>query len=323
MLCSQRIAVAGGTGRIGLHVVESLLSLKSTVPSLHIVVLSRTVKPDQPAIIFAGSSAPIVAVNYSDPSTIETVFRQHNIDTVISALFGDADVFEVGQENLLSAALNVSSIHRFSPSELSMDSETSDSVSIYVKKRPILKRLRDVKAVRAQAGIEFEYTKFVTGLIMNYFAAGNPKSNGVDAFGHMPPVKIMFDLKKGVAEIPGDGKALLWTSRIQDIGEFVAHATQLDNWPEQMDLVGDVRSLDEIKELIEQVLGRKLQTTYVSIEELRSKMNPAPTSSLENISLEGLVAFGSGEMKRSETYPGLKDLVRPMGLEEFLKMWWV
>ena len=39
------------------------------------------------------------------------------------------------------------------------------------------------------------------------------------------------------------------------MGDFVAHATQLDTWPEQMDLVGDVRSMNEVKEVIEKVLG--------------------------------------------------------------------
>ncbi|KAK7443470.1 hypothetical protein VKT23_015644 [Stygiomarasmius scandens] len=318
MVRSQRIAVAGGTGRIGLHIVESLLSLKATVPSLHIIVLSRSVKPDQSNITYAGHSAPIIAVDYNDPLAIENVLREHNIDTVISALFGDADVFDIAQENLLSAALNVSTIHRFAPSELSMDSETADSVSIYVKKRPILKRLREIKSTRSG----FEYTKFVTGLVMNYFASGNPKSNGVDALGHMPPLNFMFDIAKGTAEIPGDGSALLWTTRIQDMGDFVAHATQLDVWPEQMDLVGDVRSMNEIKEVMEKVLGRKLQTTYVPTEELRSRMNLKATSLLENIVHEGPLAFANGEMKRSETYSGLKDAVKPIGLEEFLRAWW-
>ncbi|KAK7443471.1 hypothetical protein VKT23_015645 [Stygiomarasmius scandens] len=319
MARSQRIAVAGGTGRIGLHIVESLLSLKATVPSLHIIVLSRSVKPDQSNITYAGHSAPVIAVDYNDPSVIEGVLREHNIDTVISALAGDVDVFDIAQANLLSAALNIPNIHRFAPSELSVDSETADSISLYVKKRPILKRLREIKSTRSG----FEYTKFVTGLVMNYLVSGNPKSNGVDALGHMPPLNFVFDTAKGTAKIPGDGGALFWTTRIQDMGDFVAHATQLDTWPEQMDLVGDVRSMNEVKEVIEKVLGRKLQTTYVSTEELRSKMNPKATSLLENVIYEVPLSFANGEMKHSETYPGLKDVVKPIGLEEFLKTWWI
>jgi len=254
MVRSQRIAVAGGTGHIGLHIVEGLLSLKATVPSLHVIILSRSVGPA--SITFAGFSAPIIAVDYSNALTIENVLREHKVDTVISALAGDADVFDVAQENLLSAALNVPTVYRFSPSELSVDSETVDSVTLYVKKRPILKRLRDVKLTRSQAGVVFESTKFVTGLAMNYLVSGNPKSNGVDALGHMPPLGFVFDTAKGIAEIPGDGSALLWTTRIQEMGDFVAHATQLDVWPEQMELVGDIRSLNEVKELLEQVLGK-------------------------------------------------------------------
>jgi len=51
-------------------------------------------------------------------------------------------------------------------------------------------------------------------------------------------------------------------------------------------------------------------------------MNPAATSILENILYEGLLSFANGEMKRGETYSELKDQIKPMGLEEFLRMWW-
>ncbi|KAF5361525.1 hypothetical protein D9758_006172 [Tetrapyrgos nigripes] len=322
MAPSQRIAIAGGTGKIGLHIVESLLSLKASLPFLHVLVLSRSVKPEQSNITFAGFSAPVVAVDYNNVSSIESVLREHNIDTVISTLFGGVDVFDVAQQNLLTASLNISTIHRFAPSELSWDSETADSVAIYVKKRPILQRLREIKASRTREGIPFEYTKFVTGMVMNIFAVGNPKPNGLDAMGHFPPMYFMFDLKKGTAEILGDGEGMLWTSRIQDIGEFVAHATQLDEWPEQLDLVGDVRSVKDVKRLVEDILGKKLDVTYHSEEELQSKLDPNPSSIVNNMFFEVLLGFGRGEVKRSETYAGLKDVVKPVGLEEYLREWW-
>ena len=71
------------------------------------------------------------------------------------------------------------------------------------------------------------------------------------------------------------------------------------------------------------LLGRKLQTTYVSTEKLRDKMNPKATSLLENVLHEVPLSFANGEMKRSETYPGLKDVAKPIGLEEFLRTWWI
>ncbi|KAF5341538.1 hypothetical protein D9758_012556 [Tetrapyrgos nigripes] len=320
---SQRIAVAGGTGHIGLHIVESLLSLSPTVPFLHIIVLSRSIKPEKSKITFAGSSAPIIAVDYNDTSGIESILREHNIDTVISALYGDADVFDIAQQNLLTAALNVPTIRRFAPSELSIDSETADSVTMYyLKKRPILQRLREIQAARSGPGIpSFEYTKFVTGLVMNYLASGNPKSSGEDAHGHMFAHKVIFDFENGTAEIPGDGQALFWMSRIQDMGEFIAHATQLDVWPEQMDLVGDMRSMNEIRALAEAILGKKLDVTYLSEEELQLRLGPNP-SSLTNVVAEVMISFARGEVKRSETYAGLKDIVKPVGLEQFLRTWW-
>ena len=52
-------------------------------------------------------------------------------------------------------------------------------------------------------------------------------------------------------------------------------------------------------------------------------MNPEATSLLENVIYEVPLSFANGEMKRSETYPGLNGVVKPIGLEEFLKTWWI
>ncbi|KAJ3783179.1 hypothetical protein GGU10DRAFT_405228 [Lentinula aff. detonsa] len=79
---SQRIAIAGGTGRIGRHIVESLLDIKHQY-SLKIIVLSRSQAPN---ISYAGTSAPVLPIDYQELSSIQKTLNDFQIDTVISTL---------------------------------------------------------------------------------------------------------------------------------------------------------------------------------------------------------------------------------------------
>lgn len=77
---SQGIAFAGGTGRIGRHIVDGLLEIKHQ-HSLEVTVLSRSQAPD---ISYAGASAPVLGVNYEDRESLRKVLDEYQIDTVIS-----------------------------------------------------------------------------------------------------------------------------------------------------------------------------------------------------------------------------------------------
>ena len=56
-----KVAVAGGTGALGLHIVEGILETKKH----HVVVLSRS--SSHPALEALG--AQIAAVSYTDPAS--------------------------------------------------------------------------------------------------------------------------------------------------------------------------------------------------------------------------------------------------------------
>ncbi|THU79822.1 hypothetical protein K435DRAFT_875036, partial [Dendrothele bispora CBS 962.96] len=105
---SQRIAVAGGTGGIGNHLVDGLLELQSRSPSSisKVIVLSRS--SNKPYLQSPSSElrAPVITVDYSSVSSIANVLSEHQIDTVISTLVGEPAQFISAQENLLQAALS-------------------------------------------------------------------------------------------------------------------------------------------------------------------------------------------------------------------------
>ncbi|KAJ3985611.1 hypothetical protein F5890DRAFT_1122836 [Lentinula detonsa] len=312
---SQRIAIAGGTGRIGRHIVEGLLEIKHRY-SLEIIVLSRS---QSPHISYAGTSAPVLPIDYQDLSSIQKILNDFQIDTVISTLSGTtSDPFITSQENLLRAALSVPSIRRFAPSEFSVNSEQVPSVELYQMKIPIIRSLRQVKQERP----DFEYSLFSCGVFMNYLGYGNNKPEGHKAHGYMPHFPYIFDLSKRSADIPGDGEKQLVYTRAEDVGKFVAAATQLEAWEEYNDVAGDVLTMNEIVRLCEDVCGTKFDVKYNSREVILARLGP-PEKVMENFFAEFLLALMDGEcdVKRPINLNELVD-VKPMTVRQYLEQWW-
>jgi nucleoside-diphosphate-sugar epimerase len=250
MTRSKRIAVAGGTGGIGSHIVEGLLEIKKR-DSLYIIVLSRSSKPD---VQFAGASAPVIGVDYKDVDAVAAILQEHQIDTIISTISGHsdfADIFEVTQQRLLDAALKVPSIHRFAPSEFAVHSERLVSAPLYQHKIPILRSLRKVKETRPN----FEFTAFSVGIFMNYLGYGNPKPDGTKAHGHLQHFPYIVDLSKAAADVPGDGNIKFAWTTAEDVGRFTAAATQLEKWDEETNMAGEVITINEVINIAESITG--------------------------------------------------------------------
>ncbi|KAJ4489904.1 hypothetical protein J3R30DRAFT_3278784 [Lentinula aciculospora] len=317
---SQRIAVAGGTGGIGQHVVEGLLEVKVKY-SLHIIVLSRSSRPD---ISFAGSTTAIVAIDYTDVAAIEKVLSEHKIDTILSTLStNDVEGFATAQANLLTASLNIPTVHRFSPSQYSHDSNALVETVPFVRvKVAILESLRNAQA---QRGSSLEWTVFHTGAFMNYLGLGNSKPDAFKALGHLAPFPFIFDLKNRKADVPGDGERRMVFTAAEDAGQFVAEVTQLDHWEEHSDMKGDWVTLNEIIAMAESFVGRcKLDIKYNAPEDIIAQIGGSPPS-VTNLPLFIYLAIikGDYEMKRlfnvNET---LGNLVKPISVQEFLQKWW-
>ncbi|KAJ3930259.1 MAG: hypothetical protein NXY57DRAFT_962854 [Lentinula lateritia] len=318
---SQRIAVAGGTGRIGKHIVEGLLEIKQQY-SLEIIVLSRSRSSD---ISYAGNNAPIVLVDYQDQSSMRKVLNDFQIDTVISTLSGTTpDAFITSQESLLRAALSVPTIRRFAPSEFAVNSEQVPSIKLYQMKLPIIHSLRQVKQERTDS---FEYSLFSCGVFMNYLGYGNTKPEGHKAHGHMPHFPYIFDLSKHSADIPGDGEKQIVYTRAEDVGKFVAAATQLEAWEEYSEMAGDVLTMNEVLRLCEDVCGTgKFNVKYNSREDIAARLSPSPETTekiMENFFAEFLLAIMDGDcdVKRPINLNNLVD-VRPVGVRKYLEQWW-
>ncbi|KAL0580610.1 hypothetical protein V5O48_001435 [Marasmius crinis-equi] len=318
---STNIAVAGGTGGIGRYIVEGLLTLKaSRIPHLHIIVLSRS-KGDN--IAFRDSSAQRVQVDYDDKEALTSILRQHRIDTIISTLVNhDLSQFSAIQEKLLRAALDVPTFRRFAPSEFGVDSEATKTYNYYECKLPILAALRSMKATRPS----LEWTKFVPGVFTNYFAFGNPKPAGDKALEHLRKTAIRIDISTGTADIPGDGNAKQFYTAAEDVGTLVAEATQLDAWPEQLDMAGDEISFNDIIGIAERVtdiraIGKKFEVKYNSKEDVLAVMNQPPQEWKDYFYMAHLCVI-LGETGQGRALNELVPHFKPTTVEQFIETWW-
>ncbi|KAK7459654.1 hypothetical protein VKT23_009636 [Stygiomarasmius scandens] len=323
---SQRIAVAGGTGGIGNHVVDGLLELQSRIPSsiITVIVLTRSIK-GEPYIQSPSTNAraEIIPVDYTSISSIAQVLSAHQIDTIISTLVSEPSQFIAAQENLLQAALNVPSVHRFAPSEFAIDSEHTDIPLYKTMKRPILQSLRRAKAERSSSPTPFEFTKFNCGIFTNYFGYGSPKSKpGFSPHGHLKAFPYVVDISTGTADVPGDGNNKICYTTAEDVGRFVAEATQLEKWEEDSTMMGDLVTINEVIAMAERITGKTITPKYNTLEDLQARMDPNPTSWMGNFYLDAFVHVIKGEQPQTSATLNELTSVKPMSVEQFLQKWW-
>ncbi|EKM60077.1 uncharacterized protein PHACADRAFT_250947 [Phanerochaete carnosa HHB-10118-sp] len=306
-----KVAVAGGTGGIGLHIVEAIVEAGNH----DVIVLSR--RPSHPVLDKLG--VPIVAVSYNDPAAL--VKALEGVHTVISTIAGPgADAFTDAQLALLDAAVKAG-VTRFAPSEFAARSAADNPIEIYRAKWPVTEAVK-------KSGLE--YTIYEVGMFMNYLASGTP------GLGHLDPLTLIFDVEHCKATLPGDGSAYFVQTRGEDIGKFVAASLDLDKWPEFSQIRGDRRKLNEIVQLAEQVRGQKFDVTYLSEQQLLETINSSSPGTLKHpderfaaLDMEKILAQWFLQTLRSNPlgFEGknineLLPQVQPVGVPEFLQQWW-
>ncbi|EEB88898.1 hypothetical protein MPER_13075 [Moniliophthora perniciosa FA553] len=277
--------------------------------------LSRSALPPI-TIPNSSSTAEVVQVDYANSTQLQTVLRDHQIDTIISTLANqDLTQFSAVQEVLLRAALNVPTFRRFAPSEFSVDSETLGTYNYYACKLPLLQTLRALKARHPH----LEWTKFVPGVFTNYFAFGSP---GMDeAMKYLSRRAVRVDISNGTANIPGDGETKLYFTTAEDTARFVAEATQLESWPEKLDMAGDVLGLNEVVKIAEDVTGKKIEVKYTTKDDILAVMNSPPKGWTDYFYLADLSIIDR-DAEQGTILNEMLPSVKPMNVKQFIEKWW-
>ncbi|KAF8586870.1 NAD-P-binding protein, partial [Ramaria rubella] len=291
-----RVAIAGGTGGIGRHIVEAILATKKHT----VVVLSRS---SSNATVEAWG-AQVIRVDFTDHASL--VAALHGVHTVISAIWALDSTLATSQIALLNASVEAG-VRRFAPSEWAVAAMPSEPIAAYRPKT-------EVTDAVAKSGLE--WTIYENGMFMNYFATG---TKGI---GYLNPFKFAVDVENGTARVPGTGDQKVIYTRAEDIGAFVAASLDLKTWPRRSRMVGEAISHNKVISIAEKLRGRKFEVTYVSEEELRKSLDPNPPSPFKNLGSEIFLQMLGGRFVYEASLNTLCPQVKPMGVEEFMTKWW-
>lgn len=231
------VAVAGGTGNIGLAIVEALLATgKHTV-----YILSRTAHPTLSATI----GAPILAVDYTSVDALVTVLEAHQIHTVISGIaMHSMDGTRPHEVELIRAADKSKATKRLVSSEWGIPMKEADigaipSVQYKVEAQKELEKTTDV-----------EWTVFHCGFLMDYWGIPGVKSNMVRT-----PLVYWLDVANNAAAIPGSGEVKGVFTHTTDVARFVAANLEREKWERATYVYGDRVTWNEFLALAEEVKG--------------------------------------------------------------------
>jgi uncharacterized protein YbjT (DUF2867 family) len=293
------VAVAGGIGGIGRHIVDGILATgKYTVK-----VFTR--QDPSSASDLTAKGAVVVKVDYSDHTSL--VKELQGVHTAIATLFSNDDSFIQSHLNLLDACLEAK-VKRFAPSELSGNNGSNTVIQLYRElKTPVREK---VKA----SGIE--YTLFLTGIFMDYCASPQKASSSLNN------LIIGVDFNKGEANIVGTGDDPFCLTRGEDVGRFVAAALDLEKWDEKLGMVGSRTTWNELIKLGEQVRGKKFHVKRQTVEEAMEGRHPNPPNRIINFLAEAFTAICQGEF---DIEPNLNEKfpqITPMAINEFIQQWW-
>jgi hypothetical protein len=293
------VVVAGGTGGIGRHIVDGIVATnKYTVK-----VFTRQEFSSSSSLTAKG--VQIVKVDYSDHASL--VKELQSVHTVIVCLFAEDDSCIHSQVNLLNASLEAK-VKRFAPSEFAGNNGASTIIQLYRElKIPVLDKIKS-------SGIE--YTIFMNGLFMDYFASPQKASP------YLKSLIVGVDFNKCEANIVGTGDEPFCVTRGEDIGKFVAAALDLEKWDERLGMVGSRTTWNELIKLGEQVRGKKFNVKRSTVEQTLSECDPKPANRIVNFMREAFVAFCQGEFDIETTLNQKFPEIKPITVEEFVTKWW-
>ncbi|KAK9695956.1 hypothetical protein K7432_012719 [Basidiobolus ranarum] len=233
----KNIAVAGGSGGLGAFITKALIR-----SNYQVTVLTRDTKTLVPG-------AKTVTIDYHNHDDLVEALR--GIDAIVSTISGTALLD--GQIILINAAVEAG-VKRFLPSEFGVDLRGLDNPEVDFK---IMHEVEhNPKSIVRKELIKHQDTMTWTFLNTGFFTDTT-----------LLP-ELGFDLANKKVSIVGDGNALVsWTTRY-DVGEFVvAILADSESQNQEINLVADVKTLNEIVSDIENIRNIKLSVTYHSAEE--------------------------------------------------------
>jgi hypothetical protein len=321
------VAIAGGTSKgLGRSLTKAIIAAYPD-GKWKPIILSRTDKVPNWASQLLASSFEIRTVDYSSPSSLDAALNDcHTVLSVIQDEGGKTS----NQILLLNAAVRVG-VKRFVPSEWSIGPVGSKQLTLFAAAKPA------VWEACENSGIE--WSRFNVGVFMNYLGIGcsgdkefeEAACAGVDRSGDMPAGdgSFLFSMASATAEIPlkADGSyPRYWITEINNIGEFVAAALELQKWERDMNIVGSVIRLDDLLKLAEDVRGKKFEVAKLEKEGLQKEIATlGPEDFIKQLWVEAKLLIAGDTDGESVLEPNVNKLcpeVKVMDVETYLTKHW-
>ncbi|KAI0415630.1 hypothetical protein F5X98DRAFT_346054 [Xylaria grammica] len=262
---SENIVIAG-PGGLGKHVLDALL----TSNRFKVAVFSRSQKPE-----LEEKGAAVKVVDYNDVPSLRAAIKSIQADTLLSFIVDlkNPDAMARSHRNLLEAAV-LEGIKRFVPAEYANDvvrfpvPPSSEADKLHFREH----------AARVCRAHDVEYTIICNGIIMDFFLPRRKKKYIADLppeFPNILPVYAEADAPRVM--VLGAPEDRISMTLADDIAKGVVRLLlqPYGSWDEITYLSGDRVSWEEAAEILGRILDRKVETRYVSLDDLKQEVREA------------------------------------------------
>ncbi|MBE9030728.1 NmrA family NAD(P)-binding protein [filamentous cyanobacterium LEGE 11480] len=230
MATKTAVLIAGATGTLGFEIAKQL-SRQEGVQVNALVRPGSESNPHKQEKLEAlrQHNVTLVEGDLLDKNSLTNACQ--NIEVVISAVNGDANIMVEGQTNLIKAA-EAGGVRRFIPSDYSVDYRKLDWGDNY--------QLNFRKAILTtlQGSKKLSYTLILSGVFMETL---------------FNPFGMVFDFQKGRFKYWGDGETAFNTTSLHDVAAFTAAAALDEGLANQaLEIAGDTLTMKELKALYEE-----------------------------------------------------------------------
>ncbi|KAI3324030.1 NmrA-like family protein [Xylariaceae sp. AK1471] len=227
------IAVAGGHGNVGPHIIDALATRR-----LHkIIVLSRRPCPE----VLPDGVSDHRCVDFADLQCLVAALA--GVEVVLSFILPYADQGNVAQKTLIDACIEAG-VRRFAPSEWATSSNTNNP--FYRMRDDVRRYLDDVNRER----LVLEYTCFQPGLFLDYF------TYPMQSAKHLKITQHYIDVESRQAILVDGGEQPVTFTLIDDLARVVAEAVEYDGvWPSNGGVAGWQTTPAELVRLGERLRG--------------------------------------------------------------------
>lgn len=295
------VLVAGATGMLGFEIAKQL----SRQEGVTVYALIRPDAVNNPHKQEKIEALRLHNVHFATGDLFDQTSLNkacQNIEVVVSAVNGDADVMVEGQTNLIKAAVNAG-VRRFIPSDYSVDYRKlnwGDNYQLNFKKA-ILNTL--------EANKRLSYTLVLNGIFMETLFS---------------PFSLVFDFQKGRFKYWGDGNTEFNTTSLYDVAAYTAAAVLDEGLANQaLEIAGDTLTMKQLKALYEantiEILGERRLGSLNDLQQWINNHREVAQSPIDYLAQQNhyVLVSGKGRLDQicNDRYPN----IRPISVKDYIR----